>query len=143
MWTQKNVSFYDAHYVKKKVRYKIFKEHVNDSDSLEGLDNQIDAGEDDIQVMGKEFWLDSLQDHEGADNTVTQFTLKEHMGNVRERYKGFDYELFHDTEDDFIGVVWHTATMRYNFKSFHACDTLDTMKRAINKCLWPCVSTFM
>ena len=41
------------------------------------------------------------------------------------------------------GVVWQTATMRDNFEQFGGFISLDTMKRAINKWLWPYMSVTM
>ena len=67
-------------------------------------------------------------------------SLKEHEANLRERRKGFDHELAHDSDGDLIVIVWQAATMRDNFERFGGHISLDTMKRGIDKWLWPRVA---
>ena len=46
--------------------FESFCENVNDSELLDGIDNEIDMGDDDVSKMAKEFWLDALQEHGGG-----------------------------------------------------------------------------
>ena len=56
---------------------------------------------------------------------------------MESKSKDFDYELAFDSNGRCNGVVWQTGTMRENFKRFGPFISLDAMKRAINKLLWP------
>ena len=69
-----------------------FSKHVNDSKLIDGIDNEIDLDDDDVNKMAKEFWLDALQEH-GGDKNAAITPLKEYTENLRERCKGFDYKL--------------------------------------------------
>jgi len=154
IWPQKKgVTKFDVYYIKHKVisylptlrenpDYESFCEHVNDSELLDGIDNEIDMDDDEINKMAKECWLDSLQQHRGDKNAAVS-SLLEYMTLLREKCKGFEYETAYDTEGDLIGIVWQTATMRDNYERFGGYISLDTMKRGINKWLWPYMAVVM
>ena len=154
IWPQKKgVTKFDVYYIKKKVTsylptlrenpdYESFCEHVNDSELLDGIDNEIDMDDDEINKMAKECWLDSLQQHSGDKNAAV-YSLMEYMTLLREKCKGFAYDVAYDTEGDLIGIVWQTATMRDNYERFGGYISLDTMKRGINKWLWPYMAVVM
>lgn len=153
MPNQKGVTKWDVYSIKKKVtsylptlrenpEYESFCEHVNDSELLDGIDNEIDMDDDEINKMAKDCWLDSLQQSRG-DKRAALSSLLEYMALLRERCKGFDYELAYDTDGDLIGIVWQTATMRDNYERFGGYISLDSMKRGINKWLWPYMAVVM
>ena len=72
--------------------HEIFKERTSDSESLEGLGDQIGADEEHSKKMVKEFSLGDLEDHEGG-STEALSSFEEHAVNLRERRKVFDCEL--------------------------------------------------
>ena len=87
-------------------------------------------------------WLDVLQDND-MDESNSIVTFLDYLKLLSQNAKGFVYKLAHDEKGDINGVVWQTATMRDNFERFGGYISLDTMKRAINKWLWPYMSVVM
>lgn len=86
-------------------------------------------------TIRKEIWAELLnrdQDHEES-----LICFQEYFTQMKEKANGFDYRLATDRKGYWNGVVWQTATKRENFRLFGTFLSLDAMKRAINKLLWP------
>ncbi len=65
------------------------------------------------------------------------------MNLLQSQTTGFVYEFATDCNGKVNGLVWQTATLRSNFERYGGYISLNTMKRDINKWLWPYMSIVM
>ena len=119
----------------------MFKQVSNDCELLTGIDNEMDLDDDMVHQLAKETWLDLLQ--EKGNDAETIVTFIQYLDLIQANAKGFVYDRAAYDDGNIHGVVWQTATMRANFEHFGSYISLDTMKRAINKWLWPYMSIAM
>ena len=150
---KKKIKAQDVFNIKKKVLkmlptlranpdYEQFCAVVNDSMLLDGIDNDGDIDDDQAHLLARDdMWLEVLQS--GADDDDSIINLVEYLDLISANAKGFVYEMAVDNEGKVNGVMWQTATMRDNFEKFGGYVSLDTMKRAINKWLWPYMAITM
>ena len=153
IWPKKKyISATDIFYIRLKVNkfiptlrdkpdYDDFKKRVNGSVLLNGVYYEVDLDDDMAHELVKEMWLDVLQANLNSEDSIVTFV--QYLELVQDNAKGFVYKLAIDAKGNVHGVVWQTATMRDNFERFGGYISLDTMKQAINKWLWPYISVVM
>ena len=105
---------------------------------LDGIDDDIELDDDLANDLAKDIWLVVLR--ENMDNPDSIFMLYQYMKLISANAKGFVYEFTLDYKRKVNGIVWKIATMISNLEIFSSYITLGTMKREINKCLWPYMS---
>ena len=96
--------------------YDSFKEVVNDSVLLDGIDDELDLDDDMAHELAKQMWLDVLQSN--MDSTDSIVTFVQYLQLIRENAKGSVFELALDNRGHVNGAIWKTATMRDNFERF-------------------------
>ena len=129
--------------------YETFKEVVNASDMLQGIDNE-ELTDDEAYQLGYDLWLELVNTTNTKEEAMMSFI--EYLELIKARAKGFTYKLAETSEDanisgnnnkKLLGVMWMTATMRRNFELFGGYICLDMMKRGLNTLLWPYVAVTM
>ena len=121
--------------------YEVFKQNVTDYVLLEGIDNAVNIQDDEVHVFDTQLWKEVLS--ENPDNRTSIVTFVEYLNLLRSSTKGFVCDLAIDEHGNTNGVVWQTATVRDNFERFGGFISLDTMKQANDKWLWPYMSVAM
>ena len=118
--------------------YEEFKQMVNASDLLSGIDNEVSLDDDEAVEMAQSLWAEVMSD---VDKDEVLFSFIDYLELISVRAKGFVYKLAEDKTKfgpkRVVGVMWQTATMRNNFELFGDVIGLDMMKRGLNKLLWP------
>ncbi|KAK1748651.1 hypothetical protein QTG54_000590 [Skeletonema marinoi] len=124
--------------------YEDFKQMVNASDLLSGIDDEVSLNDDEAVEMAQSLWAEVMND---VDKDEVLFSFIDYLELISVRAKGFVYELAEDKtkvgRKRVVGVIWQTATMRKNFELFGNFIGLDMMKRGINKLLWPYAAVAM
>lgn len=123
--------------------YEAFKEVVNASDMLQGIDNE-ELNDDEAYQLGQSLWLELVNTTDTKEEAMMSFI--EYLELIKSRARGFTYKLAEDTSEQkkkLLGVIWMTATMRRNFELFGGYICLDMMKRGLNTLLWPYVAVTM
>ena len=124
--------------------YQQFKQFVNDSEFLSGIDSEVSLGDDEAYELATSLWAEVTNDVE-KDEVI--FSFIDYLQLISYRAKGFVYKLAYDEstigQKKVVGVIWQTATMRRDFELFGDFISLDMMKRGINKLLWPYVGVAM
>jgi hypothetical protein len=149
---KKGIRPQDVNYIRKKVNnpvpvlclnpsYENFKVASNDSDFLGGIDDEIDIDDDTANEIAREFWLEFLTDINSDSSSIVTFL--QYMSLLQSQTTEFVYEFATDSYGKVDGLVWQTATMRSNFERYGGYISFDTMKREINKWLWPYMSIVM
>ena len=82
--------------------------------------------------------MGSLRDNMDNQDSICMFY--QYMKLISANTKCFVYEFVLDDKGKVNGVVLKTKTTRSNFEIFGSYISLNTMKRAINKFLWPYIS---
>ena len=111
---------------------------INERILLDGIDDDIELDDDLSNKLAKDIWLGVLR--EKMDNPDSILTFSQYMKPIYANAKDFFYELALDNKGKVNGVVWQTSTIRTSLERFSSFISLDTMKRAINKWLWPYMS---
>ena len=105
-----------------------------------GIDD-IPLTKDNIAQMGKELWIEIMNDDNCQDSIIT---FQEYMLNLQENNKGFAVTLLKSAETGRLtGCIWQTAIMRDNFERFGGYLSMDAMLRPINEMEWPYMSISM
>lgn len=123
--------------------YEAFKEVVNASDMLQGIDNE-ELNDDEAYTLCQTLWLEIVNTTHSKEEAI--FSFLEYLELIKSRAKGFVYKLAEDNsgkKKTLLGVIWMTATMRRNFELFGGYISMDMMKRGINTLLWPYVAVTM
>ena len=121
--------------------YEEFKAFINDAEVLHGIDDELEITDDLAHKLANELWLGVLV--KNCDDSDSVFTFEEYMKLLAASAPGFFYVIALDASSTANGVVWMTATMCDNVKRFGSYISLDTMKRGINKWLWPYMAIVM
>ena len=121
--------------------YDEVKHVVNDADIIHGIDDELEITDDLAHKLANELWLDVLANNKDDFDSV--FTFEEYMKLLAASAPGFVYAIALDAAGTANGVIWMTATMRDNVVRFGSFIPLDTMKRGINKWLWPYMAIVM
>jgi hypothetical protein len=121
--------------------YENFKVASNDSDFLGSIEDEIEIEDDTGNEIARELWLEILTDSNGDSSLIVTFS--QYMNLLQSQTTGFMYEFTTDSYGKVNGLVWQTATMHSNFERYRGYISLDTLKREINKWLWPCMSIVM
>jgi len=126
--------------------YDTFTRLMNDSDLLNGIDDDFDLDDDEAYDLAREAWYQISQQTDDSNDSL--FSFIDYLKLIASRAKGFVYELAssvpeENTSKELIGVHWQTATMRANFEKFGMYISLEMMKRGINTLLWPYVAVAM
>ncbi|KAL7450896.1 hypothetical protein ACHAWC_002749 [Mediolabrus comicus] len=123
--------------------YEAFKEVVNASGMLQGIDNE-ELNDDEAYTLCQTLWLEIVNTTHSKEEAI--FSFLEYLELIKSRAKGFVYKLAEDNsgkKKTLLGVIWMTATMRRNFELFGGYISMDMMKRGINTLLWPYVAVTM
>ena len=104
-----------------------------------GIDD-IPLSDDNIAQMGKDLWLEIMNDDNCEDSMVT---FKEYMLNLKAQNDGFTVTFLQSDKGRLTGCIWQTAIMRDNFERFGGYISMDAMMRPINDMKWPYVSISM
>ena len=126
--------------------YEEFKRVANANDMLKGIENISSIDDDEAYELAQILWLETAASTNDSEDQI--FSFVEYLETIKERCKGFVYELARGAGDDpkrkkLLGVIWQTATMRRNFELFGDYISLDMMKRALNILLWPYTAVCM
>ena len=104
--------------------YDEFKEQVNDSILLNGIDDKVNLDDYTAHELAKQMWSDVLQANMNKKDSIVPFV--QYLELIQENAKGFVFELAMDEDGNVHGVVWQTTTMRNNFGRFGSYISLDT-----------------
>jgi len=105
-----------------------------------GIDD-IPLTEDNITQMGKDLWLEIMNDDNCEDSILT---FQEYMLSLEATNKGFTVTFLKSAETGRLtGCIWQTAIMRDNFERFGGFLSMDVMLRPINEMEWPYMSISM
>ena len=123
--------------------YDQFKQVVNASTMLQGIENQPDIDDDEAYALATELWLETLNDYDFKAGTQGYVSFSQYLELLKQGAKGFAYELAVDENGQIMGILWQTATMRDNIERFGKYQSIDMMPRGINILLWQYVSVAM
>jgi len=135
-------------YRKSNCQYEEFKEVVNASELMHGIDNEESLNDDEAYELAQSLWLE-IASTTSNNKEEAIFSFMEYLVLIQSRAKGFTYKLAEGTvkggsKKKLLGVLWMTATMRRNFELFGSYICLDMMKRGLNTLLWPyCAVTML
>ena len=104
-----------------------------------GIDNQ-PLSDDNIVQMGKDLWLEIMNDDNNMDTIVT---FQEYMLSLQHQNKGFSVTFLRSNQGRITGCIWQTAIMRDNFERFGGFISMDAMKRNLTSLDWPYMSISM
>ena len=105
-----------------------------------GVDD-IPLTDDNIVQMGKELWLEIMNDDKCEDSILT---FQEYMLSLEATNKDFLVTLLKSAETGRLtGCIWQTVIMRDNFERFGGFLSMDAMLHPINEMEWPYISISM
>ena len=146
----KNVTNRHVYWMKNRI--KALLPRMNDCDTFQdfksiyktsklhtGIDD-IPLSDDNIAQMGKDLWLEIMNDDNCQDSMIT---FKEYMLNLKDQNEGFAVTFLKSDKNRLTGCIWQTAIMRDNFERFGGYISMDAMMRPINDMKWPYVSISM
>ena len=94
-----------------------------------GIDD-IPLTDDNIAQMGKELWIEIMNDDNSQDSMIT---FQEYMLNLEANNKRFTVTLLKSAETGKLtGDIWQIAIMRDNFESFGGYLSMNAVLRPIN-----------
>ena len=96
--------------------------------------------DDNIVQMGKDLWLEIMNDD---DHTDTIVTFQEYMLSLESQNDGFSVTFLKSNQGRITGCIWQTAIMRDNFERFGGFLSMDTMKRNLTDIDWPYMAISM
>ena len=105
-----------------------------------GKDNQPLSDDENIVQMGKDLWLEIMNDDNNMDTIVT---FQEYMLSLEYQNKGFSVTFLRCNQGRITGCIWQTAIMRDNFEQFGGFISMDAMKRNLTNLDWPYMSISM
>ena len=95
---------------------------------------------DNIVQMGKDLWLEIMNDDNNVDTIVT---FQEYMLSLECQNEGFVVTNLRSNQGRITGCIWQTAIMRDNFERFGGFISMDAMKRNLTNLDWPYMSICM
>ena len=120
--------------------FKDFQDMFKTTKLHNGIDD-IPLTDDNIAQMGKELWIEIMNDDNCQDSIITS---QEYMLSLEANNKGFAVTLLKSAETGRLtGCIWQTAIMRDNFERFGGYLSMDAMLRPINEMEWPYMSISM
>jgi len=146
MPSQKELTYRNIFYIRVKInkclpiyeehpKYEAFAQTMDDNILLGGLDDEFEINDDQATELATDLWLQVLRGKDDDDDSI--INIQQYMELIARTARGFVYAFALDENGKVNGLVWQTATMRRNYELFGGYISLDTMKRAINKWLWP------
>ncbi|KAL7547361.1 hypothetical protein ACHAWF_011956 [Thalassiosira exigua] len=129
--------------------YGSFKELVNSSDLLGGIDDNPHVDDDEAHELSQQLWLEVESSSTDREQSILSFI--EYLKLIQSHAKGFVYELATDSrpasqknsKKRLLSVLRQTATMRRNFELFGSYIGLDMMKKGMSSLLWTYVAVAM
>ena len=119
--------------------YQDFAKMFNTSKLPIGIDNT-PLTDDNIVQMGKELWLEIMNDDNDTDTIVT---FQEYMLSLEHQNEGFAVNFLRSNQGRITGCIWQTAIMRDNFEWLGGFISLDAMKWNLTNLDWPYMSISM
>ena len=90
--------------------------------------------EDNITQMGKDLWLEIMNDDNNVDTIVI---FQEYMLSLQSQNEGFSFTFLSSNQGRITGCIWQRVIIRDNFESFYGFISIDTMKRHLTNLDWP------
>ena len=123
--------------------YKDFESMFDNQSELISIEKS-SINDDEASSAINSLWQDyvnSIQSEssgeEKNEDNLTSENFRLFLELLSSKAKGFTYKIAAGSDNIINGVVWMTATMRSNFERFGSYICLDSMKRELNKHLWP------
>jgi hypothetical protein len=99
--------------------YTVFKNYVHDTDTVHGLDNELEVNDDLSNKMATQLSTEALAEKVTPDNGSIQ-TLRCYINLLATRAPGFSYSIATDNAGLATGLTWmtETGTMKDNLERY-------------------------